>query len=805
LPEAQSKKAIDPVCGMTVDPARAKHSLSHEGTTYFFCNPRCLEKFRADPSRYARGRDEPSSPRADHAHANHEHAGHACAKHALPSPVEPPAAEDAEHTCPMHPEVVQEGPGACPKCGMALEPREVSAEPAEDHELADMRRRFWFALALTTPLFLLAMGHVIPGDPLGHALGGRAVAWIELALATPVVAWAGAPFFVRGWQSIVNRSLNMFTLIALGTAAAFGYSLVAVLASDVFPDAMRAGHRGTVDLYFEAAAVITTLVLLGQVLELRARDRTSDAIRSLLALAPKTARRIRPDGTEEDVPLPRVAVGDKLRVRPGERIPTDGTIAEGASAIDESMLTGEPIPAEKDVGDRVTGGTMNGQGALVIVADRVGRDTTLARIVEMVSRAARSRARLQRLVDRVSAVFVPGVVLAAAAAFLAWLALGPEPKLPHALVSAVAVLIIACPCALGLATPMSIMVATGRGAHAGVLVKDADALEALAKVRVLVVDKTGTLTEGKPRVHDVVFAEDANGAEVLRLVAAAELASEHPLARAVVDDFRARSKDAAPARARVEAVRGFGVAAEVDGKKILFGTQRLLTDRGVEVPEGARARAEALRAEGKTVSFAAIDGRYAGLWALGDTIKPGAREALDALRARDIRVVMLTGDARTSALAVGRDLGLAESDVVAEVLPEDKARVVEDLQRAGDVVAMAGDGINDAPALAKAHVGIAMGNGTDVAIESAGVTLVKGELRAIVRALALGRATMKNVRQNLVLAFGYNVIAIPIAAGALYPIFGILLSPMIAAAAMSLSSVSVITNALRLRIPPGAP
>ena len=749
-----------------------------------------------------------------HGHHEHEHFEHDVREQtraseirritarAEPEPHREPApsdAEHAEHTCPMHPQVVQMGPGRCPICGMTLEPRVVTAEPMEDAELGDMRGRLWFSALLTVPLVMLAMSEMLPGDPIGRALGGRVIAWIQLALATPVVVWGAAPFFERAMRSLRTRRLDMFTLIALGTAAAYGYSVVATLAPWLFPHATY-GHRGTPDLYFEAAAVITTLVLLGQVLELRARSRTTDAIRSLLRLAPKTARRVREDGSEEDVPLGHVRVGDRLRVRPGERIPTDAVVVEGRSAIDESMLTGEPLPVERGPGDRVTGGTLNGDGALLVRAERVGKDTMLAKIVEMVSEAARSRARVQRLVDRVSAVFVPAVVVIAAGTFVVWILVGPEPALAHALVSAVAVLVIACPCALGLATPMSIMVATGAGARAGVLVKDADALESLAKVTTLLVDKTGTLTEGKLRVHVVEVAPGIDRAELLGLVEEAERRSEHPLARAIVEHARSEPRhEPLGADVHVEAVRGFGISARVDGRSLLFGTAKLLADGGVGVPAEAAQRAEELRSSGKTVSFAALDGRYAGLWALGDTVAPTAKEAVAKLRAAGVRVVMLTGDARTSALAIARELGLGPDDVVADLLPQDKARVVTERRRSGEVVAMVGDGVNDAPALAAADVGIAMGTGTDVAIESAGVTLVKGDLRGIVRALRLGRATMRNVRQNLVLAFGYNALAIPIAAGALYPVLGVTLSPMIAAAAMSLSSVSVIANALRLR------
>jgi P-type Cu+ transporter len=711
-----------------------------------------------------------------------------CGSHGKePSHAQAPAkdATGVEYTCPMHPEVVQIGPGTCPKCGMALEPRVATAEAHEDHELADMQRRLLISAILTAPLFVLAMT-------------GAASSWVQLALASPVVFWGAAPFFGRGIDSVRTWNLNMFTLIALGTFAAYAYSVIATLAPGLFPPAMR-GHHGAPDVYFEAAAVITTLVLVGQVLELRARSRTSDAIRSLLALAPKTARLVHSNGTEEDVPLPHVRAGDRLRVRPGERVPVDAVVLEGASAVDESMLTGEPGPVEKGAGDTVTGGTLNGNGALVVRAERVGEDTVLARIVAMVSQAARSRARVQRLVDRVSAYFVPAVVGIAVLAFAVWLVAGPEPQLAHALVSAVAVLIIACPCALGLATPMSIMVATGVGAHAGVLVKDADALEMIGKVNTLVVDKTGTVTEGKPRVHAIEMEPGVDRAEVSKLVAAAEAASEHPLARAIVDRARSENAYVELRDVRVQAVRGFGIEADVAGRRVLFGTTKLLEDRGVPIPADAAHRAEELRAEGRTVSFAAIDGTYVALWALGDTVKATSKEAIAALRAAGIRVVMLTGDARTSALAVAREIGLEERDVVAEVLPEEKARVVEERKARGEIVAMAGDGINDAPALASAHVGVAMGTGTDIAIESAGVTLVKGDLRGIVRAIRLGKATMRNVRQNLALAFGYNTLAVPIAAGILYPAFHLTLSPMIAAAAMSLSSVSVIANALRLR------
>ncbi len=773
-PADEEERAPDVVCGMKVRVATAKHKTEHDGATYYFCNPRCLAKFEADPAKYLAPPEEQAPP--------------------------DPSLDAVEHTCPMHPEIVQLGPGTCPKCGMALEPKVVTAEASagETAELDDMQRRFRVSLLFTVPLFLLAMGEMVPGDPLGHAIGLGRVPFVQLALAAPVVLWAAKPFFERGIASIVHRSPNMFTLIGLGTLAAFGYSLVATFAPGVFPESAR-GHGGVVAVYYEASAVITTLVLLGQVLELRARARTGDAVRALLRLAPKTARRVTDKG-EEDVPIEKVRVGDRLRVRPGERVPTDAEIVEGSSAVDESMITGEPLPVEKAKGDRVTGGTLNGDGALLVRAVSVGRDTLLSKIVAMVSEAARSRARVQQLVDRVSAYFVPGVVGVSLLAFAAWYLVGPEPKLARAIVAAVSVLIIACPCALGLATPMSIMVATGAGASVGVLVKDADALEALAKVTTVVVDKTGTLTEGKPRVREVVTEDGAARDDVIARVAAVEVSSEHPLARAIVEHATELGADVkAHSVTDVRAVRGRGVTAIVDGKALAFGNAALMKAEGVELSSAALERAEAMRADSATVSFAAIDGALVATWALGDTVKPSTKEALSGLAELGVRVIMLTGDAKTSALAVARELGIGEGDVVAGVLPDGKAKVIDDLAKGGAVVAMAGDGINDAPALAKAHVGIAMGTGNDVAIESAGVTLVKGDLRGIVRAIRLGRSAHANIRQNLLLAFGYNTLAVPVAAGALYPVFGLLLSPMWAAAAMSLSSVSVIANALRLR------
>jgi P-type Cu+ transporter len=755
----------DPVCGMTVDPDRTAHHHVHDGAAYHFCGARCVERFRATPARFLAqpARGHPDRPQA--------------------SP-----ATSVEYTCPMHPQVVRIGPGTCPICGMALEPREISgAEDQRNPELEDMTRRLWIGAAFTVPVFLLAMSDVIPGQPVQNALGHRMLAWIELVLATPVVLWCGWPFFRRGWESVRSGNLNMFTLIALGTGVAYVYSLFATLAPEVIPSS---GTHG-VPLYFEAAAVITTLVLLGQVLELRARSRTGSALRALLGLAPKSARRIDEDGAEHDVPLEQVQVGDRLRVRPGEKIPVDGIVLEGRSAVDESMVTGEPIPVEKTPGSRVTGGTVNGTGGLVIRAERVGRDTLLAQIVRMVSEAQRSRAPIQRLADVVAAWFVPAVIAVAVLAFAAWMLWGPEPRLAYALVAAVSVLIIACPCALGLATPMSIMVGTGRGATAGVLIRDAEALEVMEKVDTLVVDKTGTLTVGKPRLVSVSGSDD-----VLRLAASLERASEHPLAAAVVEGARERGVDQLPAVADFQSVTGKGVVGTVDGHQVVLGNAALLAERGIDATPLA-AEAEALRREGQTVMLVAVDGRAAGLLGVADPIKASTPEALKALRDDGVRIVMLTGDARATAEAVARELGISELE--AEVLPERKGDVVARLVAAGRTVAMAGDGVNDAPALARAHVGIAMGTGTDVAMESSGITLVQGDLRGIVRARRLSGATMRNIRENLFLAFVYNSLGVPIAAGALYPMLGLLLNPMIAAAAMSLSSVSVIGNALRLR------
>jgi len=699
------------------------------------------------------------------------------------------------YTCPMHPEIRKPGPGSCPICGMALEPRTVSAEAEEDDtELRDMTRRFWISLLLSLPLLAFAMSDMLPSNPLRHVASPRAIAWFQLVLATPVVLWGGWPFFERAWVSVLNRRLNMFTLIALGTGAAWAYSVVATVAPDLFPESFRT-HGGEVGLYFEAAAVITVLVLLGQVLELRARSQTSSAIKALLGLAPRTARRLLPDGREEDAPLDAVQPGETLRVRPGERVPVDGVVVEGASAVDESMVTGEPIPVEKVAGSRVTGGTVNGTGGFVMRAERVGAETLLAQIVRMVSEAQRSRAPIQRLADQVSAWFVPAVVVVAVVSALVWALVGPEPRMAYALVNAVAVLIIACPCALGLATPMSIMVGTGRGALAGVLIKNAEALEVLETVDTLVVDKTGTLTEGRPRLTSVVAEPGLTEAELLRLAASLEAASEHPLAAAIVSGAEQRGIGlTAPKEFR--SITGKGVAGRVDGRSVALGNRPMMTELGVDV-SGLEGSAEALRAEGQTVMFVAADGRAAGLIGVADPIKDTTPEALSRLRAGGLRIVMLTGDSRRTACAIARTLGIEH--VEAEVLPERKSEVVRDLQAKGRRVAMAGDGVNDAPALAQADVGIAMGTGTDVAMESASVTLVKGDLRGIVRARRLSRATMRNIRENLFFAFVYNALGVPIAAGVLYPVFGVLLSPIVASAAMTFSSVSVIGNALRLR------
>ena len=752
--------AIDPVCGMTVDAEKTAHRLDLGGQAWFFCSAGCRDRFRREK--------EGAGPATD----------------------PPPAA--AEWTCPMHPEVVRAGPGSCPICGMALEPRVARADDGPSEELRDMERRLRACAVLTVPLFLLAMAEMGGRSPLAGRLSPRVADLLQMALAAPVVLWGAAPFFARGWSGVVARRPNMFTLIALGTGAAFGYSVVAALWPGLLPHSFN-GHGGGPPVYFEAAAVITTLVLLGQVLELRARHATSGALRALLGLAPRTARRIA-DGRDEDVTLEVVQRGDRLRVRPGEKVPVDGTVVDGTSAVDESMVTGESIPVEKTAGSRVIGGTVNGTGSFTMTAERVGAETLLAQIVRMVAEAQRTRAPIQRLADAVSAWFVPAVLAAAVLTFALWAARGPEPRLAHALVNAVAVLIIACPCALGLATPMSVMVATGRGARAGVLVRSAEALETLEKVDTLVVDKTGTLTEGKPRLAVVMPASGQDEAELLRLAASLERASEHPLAAAIVAAAEGRGLPLAETTG-FRYLTGRGVAGTVDGRAVALGNAALLEELGVR--PGLDGPAEALRRDGQTVVFLALDGRVAGILGVSDPVREGTAEALRALGKDGVRVVMVTGDGESTAQAVARRLGI--EDVRAEVLPAEKAELVGHLQAAGHVVAVAGDGVNDAPALARAHVGIAMGTGTDVAMQSAGVTLVKGDLRGIARARRLSRATMANIRQNLLFAFLYNALGVPVAAGALYPSLGILLSPMIASAAMSLSSVSVIANALRLR------
>ena len=759
----------DPVCGMTVDPASAAAQAANPCT--YIC-PMDPEVREPSPG---------PCPR--------------CGMALEPLVTGAPAPR-TEYTCPMHPEIVQAGPGSCPLCGMALEPRTVSVEEEENPELVDMTRRFWVTTALALPVLLWAMGEMIPGQPLEQMISRTVGGWLQFILATPVVLWGGWPFFQRGWASLVNRSPNMFTLIAMGTGTAYAYSVLATLAPGIFPDAFR-GEGGEVAVYFEAAAVITALVLLGQVLELRARSRTGTALKALLGLAPKTARLVRDDGTEIDIPLEHVHPGDRLRVRPGEKIPVDGVVLEGTSSVDESIVTGEPIPVEKNEGSRVTGGTVNGTGGFQMRAERVGSDTLLAQIVRMVSEAQRSRAPIQRLADAVASYFVPAVISVAVITFLLWGLLGPEPRLAYALVNAVAVLIIACPCALGLATPMSIMVGMGRGATTGVLIKNAEALEILEKVDTLVVDKTGTLTEGKPRLSALVTAAGKKDSEILQLAAALERASEHPLAAAIVGAAREKGLEL-PEAQNFQSLTGKGVTGTVDGRRVALGNRSLLRELGLD-PGNLVGRAEALQQDGQTVVFVAVGEAVGGLVAVGDPIKRSTREAIRLLRADGVRIVMLTGDSRNTAAAVARKLELVEDDVEAEVLPGQKGEVVKRLQSQGRVVAMAGDGINDAPALALAQVGIAMGTGTDVAMESAGVTLVKGDLRSIARARRLSRATMRNIRQNLFFAFIYNSLGVPLAAGILYPFFGLLLSPMIAAAAMTFSSVSVITNALRLR------
>jgi P-type Cu+ transporter len=794
---------IDPVCGMEVDEESAAGKYDYKGTTYLFCNPHCLEVFKDDPENFLKPAEERAveaappgavyvCPMDPEVRQDKPGACPKCGMALEPDIVAPPATR-TEYVCPMHPEIVRSEPGSCPICGMALEPRTVTLEEQANPELVDMTRRFWIAVALSAPIFFFAMADMIPGRPFADIFPPRILNWLQLLLATPVVLWCGWPFFVRGWASIVNRSLNMFTLIAIGVGTAYLFSVAATLFPALFPESFR-GHGGEVGVYFDAAAVITTLVLLGQVLELRARRRTSSAIRALLGLAPKTARFIRDDGGEEDVPLERVRPGDRLRVRPGEKIPVDGVVLEGSTSVDESMVTGEPIPVEKTKDSKVTGGTVNGAGSFVMRAERVGSDTLLAQIVRMVSEAQRSRAPIQKLADVVAGYFVPTVVSVAVVTFIIWAAVGPEPRLAYALVNAVAVLIIACPCALGLATPMSIMVGTGRGATAGVLIKNAEALEILEKVDTLIVDKTGTLTQGKPQLATVVAAATQDENEILMLAASVERGSEHPLAAAIVAGAESRRMALAHAE-NMRAITGKGVVGLVEGKKVALGNLALLGDLNMDAREWTK-KAEELRRLGQTVMFVTVENRLAGMIGVSDPIKPTTIEAIRQLHEDGVRIVMLTGDSRTTAEAVAKDLGI--DDFQAEVLPERKGEVVKRLQSEGRIVAMAGDGINDAPALALAHVGIAMGTGTDVAMESAAVTLVKGDLRGIAKARRLSRGTMHNIRQNLFFAFVYNVLGVPIAAGILYPFFGILLSPVIASAAMTFSSVSVITNALRL-------
>jgi Cu+-exporting ATPase len=764
----------DPVCGMTVNPATAKNHAEHDGQTYTFCCGGCKAKFIANPGQFLKlaAKPAPNTPQAP----------------------QPPAAQGTIYTCPMHPQIRRNEPGSCPICGMALEPEGIPEAEGTSPELKDMTRRFVIGAVLATPIFVLEMGGHLAVLNLDHYVSMAASTWIQFALSTPIVLWCAWPFFRRAWTSVLNRSPNMFTLIALGVGASYLYSLVATFAPGLFPAGLRQ-HGGLIPVYYEAAAVVTVLVLLGQVLELRAREKTGGAIRALLKLAPKTARRLRADGTDEEVPLDQIHVGDRLRVRPGEAVPVDGAVAEGASAVDESMVTGESMPVEKSIAAKVIGGTINGTGALVITAEKIGADTTLSRIVHMVADAQRSRAPIQRLVDVVAAWFVPAVMASAAIAFAAWMIWAPAPALGLAVVAAVSVLIIACPCALGLATPMSIMVGVGKGASAGVLIKNAEALERFEKVDTLVVDKTGTLTEGKPRVTAVVTAAGFDETTVLSLGASLEESSEHPLAAAILA-AAAERKVALQKVTNFASVTGKGVTGTCGGRRVTVGNAALLKDRGVAIAD-FEARADALRKEGATALFVAVDDKAAGIIAVADPIKATTMRALDALRSEGIRIVMLTGDNRTTAQAVACKLGITE--VEADVLPDQKNAVVRRLKGSGRVVAMAGDGVNDAPALAEADVGIAMGTGTDVAMQSAGLTLVKGDLAGIARGRALSRATMRNIRENLLLAFVYNVIGIPVAAGALYPAFGLLLSPILAAAAMSLSSVSVIGNALRLR------
>lgn len=803
-PHTESESlATDPVCGMEISQATASGSLEFDGHRYYFCSPSCQVKFAANPEEFAHPQKAPDAPLAEtegttymcpmHPEVRQQGPG-VCPKCGMALEPETVTAEitKTEWTCPMHPEIVRDGPGACPKCGMALEPREVVLDD-RNPELDDMTRRFWIGTIFTLPLLVFVMGDMFKWEAPRHVFGAF-LPWLELLLGTPVVLWCGWPFLERCWQSFRNRSLNMFTLIGIGTGVAWGYSVIGVLAPGIFPDSFRT-HGGRVGLYFEAAAVITVLVLLGQVLELKARSQTSAAIKALLGLAPNSARRVNDDGTEEDVSLASIQVGDHLRVRPGEKVPVDGTVLEGSSSIDESMVTGEPIPVEKATGSKVTGATVNGTGGFLMTAERVGKDTLLSQIVKMVSEAQRSKAPIQRLADSVAGVFVPVVIGVAAITFVVWLLWGPEPRLVYAIINAVAVLIIACPCALGLATPMSIMVGTGRGAMTGVLIKNAGALEIMEKIDTLVVDKTGTLTEGKPRLATIEPVAGVESDELLRLAASLERGSEHPLAEAIVRGAEERKLEMETAR-DFKSHTGRGVSGAVAGRMVSLGNLKMMEEQGVELAS-LSAQAEALRQDGQTVMFVSVDGRAAGLVGVSDPIKSTTPEAITQLHAEGITIVMLTGDSRTTAESVASKIGIDR--VEAEVLPEQKAEIVKQLQASGKKVAMAGDGVNDAPALAQADAGIAMGTGTDVAMQSASVTLVKGDLRGIVRSRKLSRAVMRNIRQNLFWAFVYNGLGVPIAAGVLYPFTGLLLSPIIAAAAMSFSSVSVIANSLRLR------
>ena len=780
MAEENQTVAIDPVCGMSANPASCAGTVKHAGVDYYFCSKHCVEKFRANPESFI---NKPANAPVIHSIG---------IQRQTPTLQKVTDERGVEYTCPMHPEIVRNGPGTCPICGMALEPRTASLEETEDPELRDMSRRLWICAVLTVPLLILGMSDLFGGFSSARIMEWRP--WIELGLATPVVLWGAWPFLVRGWQSVVNRNLNMFTLIALGVSVAYLFSVVATLFPHLLPQSLR-GKSGELPVYFEAAAVITTLVLLGQVLELRARSRTGAAIKQLLGLAPKTARVVHPDGREEDIPLEHVKHGDRLRVRPGEKVPVDGVVIEGTSAVDEAMVTGEPMPVVKQTGDRVIGATVNTTGTFIMDAERVGAETLLSQIVQLVANAQRTRAAIQKLADRVSAWFVPLVVAIAFLTFVAWMIWGPEPRLPFAIVDAVSVLIIACPCALGLATPMSIMVASGKGAQSGVLFKNAEAIEVLRQITTLVVDKTGTLTEGKPKLVSIVTSKNVNEETLLRLVASLEKGSEHPLAAAIVAGAQARQINLTSAT-HFESTTGKGVTGIVEGHKVILGNQSFVEEHLVDGSSQHRL-AEEMRRSGQTVMFAAVDGQPAGMFGVADPIKESTPAAIEALHRAGIRVVMVTGDSETTARTVAAKLNLDE--VVAGVLPQDKVDVVKRLQIAGQKVAMAGDGINDAPALAQADVGIAMGTGTDVAMETAGVTLVKGDLRGVVRAIRLSQATMRNIKQNLFFAFLYNALGIPIAAGVLYPVFGIVLSPMIAAAAMSFSSVSVIANSLRLR------